>query len=147
MVSIDLILEAFKYDALDKTWPSGVRQEMNAFASNLIKKITLSKSDIRIIALGRPVCDSLEAAIEICGSNVEVLGLPHPCNMSAYRFDNITLFKVAGIFDNFLRDKNVSIRGLVIERGLRPDKEGQMGGSLIELARFNRRRINDDDEG
>ena len=130
VVSIDLILEAFKYDALDNTWPSGVRQEMNAFASNLIKKITLSKSDIRIIAFGRTVCDSLEAAIEICGSNVEVLGLPHPCNMSAYRFDNITLLKVADIFDNLLQDKNVSIRGIVIKRGLRPDKQGQVGGSL-----------------
>ena len=147
VVSFDLILEAFKYDALDNIWPSGVRQEMNAFASNLIKKITLSKSDIRIIALGRPVCDSLESANEKFGSNVTVLGLPHPCNMSAYRFDNVTLFKVASIFDNFLRDENVSIRGLVIMRGLRPDKQGQVGGSLGMIILRRSVEINDFSDG
>lgn len=62
VVSIDLLQKAFKADALDYQWPSSVRQEMHDFAREIVDGITCSESNVCIIALGKEVCDSLEAA-------------------------------------------------------------------------------------
>lgn len=42
--------------------PSSVCQEMHDFAREIVDGITCSESNVCIIALGKEVCDSLEAA-------------------------------------------------------------------------------------
>lgn len=40
------------------------------------------------------------------------------------------MLAIAHSFDNFLQDANVSIRGVVLDRGLWSDKQEEVGGSL-----------------
>lgn len=58
----------------------------------------------------------------------------HPCTMSGQLSKNGSMLLVGSPFDNFLQDKHVSIRGIVIKRGLWSDKQEKVGehlGSII----------------